>query len=51
MIETDPAIEANFHKVLEDHTAGDPPSRGSTILVNSGCTENNSNALTKIADV
>ena len=24
MIETDPAIEANFHKVLEDHTAGDP---------------------------
>ena len=24
MIGTDPAIEANFHKVLEDHTAGDP---------------------------
>ena len=24
MIEIDPAIEANFHKVLEDHTAGDP---------------------------
>lgn len=24
MIEVDPAIEANFHKVLEDHTAGDP---------------------------
>jgi hypothetical protein len=24
LIETDPAIEANFHKVLEDHTAGDP---------------------------
>ena len=24
MIETDPAIEVNFHKVLEDHTAGDP---------------------------
>ena len=24
MIETDAAIEANFHKVLEDHTAGDP---------------------------
>jgi hypothetical protein len=24
LIETHPAIEANFHKVLEDHTAGDP---------------------------
>ena len=24
MIETDPTIEANFHRVLEDHTAGDP---------------------------
>ena len=24
MIEIAPAIEANFHKVLEDHTAGDP---------------------------
>jgi Rhodopirellula transposase DDE domain len=24
LIETDPAIEANFLKVLEDHTAGDP---------------------------
>jgi hypothetical protein len=24
VIEIDPAIEANFHKVLEDHTAGDP---------------------------
>ena len=24
MIEIDPAIEANFHTVLEDHTAGDP---------------------------
>ena len=24
MIEIDPAIEVNFHKVLEDHTAGDP---------------------------
>jgi Rhodopirellula transposase DDE domain len=24
LIEADPAIEANFHKVLEDHTAGDP---------------------------
>jgi hypothetical protein len=24
LIEIDPAIEANFHKVLEDHTAGDP---------------------------
>jgi hypothetical protein len=24
LIETVPAIEANFHKVLEDHTAGDP---------------------------
>ena len=24
MIAIDPALEANFHKVLEDHTAGDP---------------------------
>ena len=24
MIDIAPAIEANFHKVLEDHTAGDP---------------------------
>jgi hypothetical protein len=24
LIATDPALEANFHKVLEDHTAGDP---------------------------
>jgi hypothetical protein len=24
LIETNPAIEMNFHKVLEDHTAGDP---------------------------
>src|SRR5262249_9683183 len=24
LIEMDPTIEANFHKVLEDHTAGDP---------------------------
>ena len=24
MIAIDPAIEVNFHKVLEDHTAGDP---------------------------
>ena len=24
MIEIGPAIEANFRKVLEDHTAGDP---------------------------
>jgi len=24
LIEIDPTIEANFHKVLEDHTAGDP---------------------------
>jgi hypothetical protein len=24
LIEIDPAVEANFHKVLEDHTAGDP---------------------------
>src|SRR5689334_868240 len=24
LIDVDPAIEANFHKVLEDHTAGDP---------------------------
>jgi hypothetical protein len=24
LIEIDPTIETNFHKVLEDHTAGDP---------------------------
>jgi hypothetical protein len=24
LIATDPALEANFHKVLEDHTASDP---------------------------
>ena len=34
-----------------DHTAGAPPSRGSTILVNIGCTANSSVALKKIADV
>jgi hypothetical protein len=28
LIEADPAIEANFHKVLEDHTAGDPMRPG-----------------------
>src|SRR5882724_6934418 len=32
-----------------DHTDGAPPNRGSTILVNIGCTANNSAALTKIA--
>ncbi|MBC9884157.1 hypothetical protein G8O24_43950 [Bradyrhizobium sp. INPA01-394B] len=30
---------------------GEPPSRGSTIFVNSGCTENSRSALTKIAAV
>ena len=30
---------------------GEPPSRGSTILVNSGCTEDSSSALVKIAAV
>ena len=34
-----------------DHTAGAPPSRGSTILVNIGCTANSSAALRKIAAV
>ena len=34
-----------------DHTAGDPPSCGSTILVNIGCTANRSAALRKIAVV
>ena len=34
-----------------DHTAGEPPSRGSTIFVNNGCTENSNSALTKIAAV
>ena len=34
--------------IATDHTAGEPPSRGSTILVNSGCTENSSSALRKI---
>ena len=32
-----------------DHTAGVPPKRGSTILVNIGCTRNRSAALTKMA--
>jgi hypothetical protein len=31
--------------MLVFHTAGDPPSRGSTILVTIGCTRNNSPAL------
>jgi hypothetical protein len=34
-----------------DHTAGEPPRRGSTIFVNNGCTENSNSALTKIAAV
>ena len=34
-----------------DQTAGEPPSRGSTILVNKGWTENSNSALTKIAAV
>jgi hypothetical protein len=37
--------------IATDHTAGVPPSLGSTILANSGCTANNSAALTKIAAV
>ena len=24
MIDTEPQLQTNFHKVLEDHTAGDP---------------------------
>jgi hypothetical protein len=32
-----------------DHTDGEPPSRGSTILVNIGWTANKSAADTKIA--
>jgi len=32
-----------------DHTDGEPPSRGSTILANSGCTANKSAADKKIA--
>jgi hypothetical protein len=31
-----------------DHTPGAPPSRGSTILVNIGCTANSSAALRKM---
>src|SRR3954466_1455883 len=34
-----------------DHTDGAPPSRGSTILVNIGCTANSSAALRKIAAI
>jgi hypothetical protein len=34
-----------------DHTAGEPPNRGSTIFVNMGCTANNNAALRKIAAV
>src|SRR5205814_4293668 len=37
--------------IATDHTAGEPPSRGSNICVNSGCTENKSSALTKMAAV
>ncbi len=37
--------------IATDHTAGAPPSRGSTILANIGCTANSSAALTKIAAV
>jgi hypothetical protein len=31
-----------------DHTAGEPPRRGSTILVNIGCTANSSAAERKM---
>ncbi len=34
-----------------DQTAGAPPRRGSTILVNIGCTANRSAALKKMAAV
>ncbi len=34
-----------------DHTAGAPPRRGITILVNIGCTANKSAALRKMAAV
>ena len=33
------------------HTDGEPPKRGSTILVNMGCTANSSAALRNIAAV
>ena len=35
--------------IATDHTEGEPPSRGSTILVNIGSTANNSAALRKMA--
>ncbi len=34
-----------------DHTDGEPPSRGSTMRVNMGCTANNSSALVNTAAV
>src|SRR4051812_16602127 len=35
--------------IATDHTDGEPPKRGSTILVNIGCTANSSAAERKIA--
>src|ERR1700681_2390371 len=37
--------------IATDHTDGEPPSRGSTILVNIGSIRNNSAALRKMAAV
>ena len=34
-----------------DHTDGEPPSRGSTMRVNIGCTANKRSALTNTAAV
>ncbi len=35
--------------IATDHTDGEPPSRGSTMRVNIGCTENSSSALVNTA--
>ena len=40
-----PYLSPGKNTIAVFHTAGDPPSRGSTILVNIGCTANNRNAL------
>ena len=47
----DRGLGSAYVGVAPGQTAGEPPSRGSTILVNNGCTENSSSALTKIAAV
>src|SRR6516225_2303839 len=47
-----PARSAVWKKTIAtDHTCGAPPNRGSTILVNIGCTANMSAALRKMAPV